>query len=342
MGLDVTMGGQRRPAPDGRVEVVLEKSIYERRLVLFSGKGGVGKTTAASAFALSCALQGQRTLLIELNVKDRLSSLFGAVEVGEEITEIEHNLWAVNTTPKAALREYAMMVLRVKFVYKAVFENPVIASFLRVIPGLNELVMLGKAWYHTVEEDDRGRFVWDKVVVDAPATGHGIFFMKIPSVITSIIKAGPMYQEARKIEKLLQDPETTALCLVTLPEEMPVNETLMFREVVHKELKVPIGAIIANCVYPTGIDPKDMPWVLEANETIEGDTTAEAMVQAAAFRAKRVNMQSDYLKVLDERTDEPMVQVPYYFTERFNFQTIRKIADNLITQLPGPDQGGAL
>jgi anion-transporting ArsA/GET3 family ATPase len=319
----------------------LEKSIYDRRLVLFSGKGGVGKTTAASAFALSCALKGQRTLLIELNVKDRLSSLFGAVEVGEEITEIEHNLWAVNTTPKAALREYAIMILRVKFVYKAVFENPVIASFLRVIPGLNELVMLGKAWYHTVEEDDRGRFVWDKVVVDAPATGHGIFFLKIPSVITSIIKAGPMYKEARKIEALLQDPDITALCLVTLPEEMPVNETLMFRKIVYNELKVPIGAIIANCVYPTGIEHEDMPWVLEANESVEGSSVAESMLQAAAFRAKRVNMQSEYLKVLDELTDEPMVRIPYYFTERFNFQTIRKIADNLLDQLPGADKGDA-
>ena len=73
-------------------------------MVLFSGKGGVGKTAISSAFALSCALQGQRTLLIELNVKDKLSSIFGSVEVGEEVTEIEQNLYAVNTTPEAALR----------------------------------------------------------------------------------------------------------------------------------------------------------------------------------------------------------------------------------------------
>lgn len=315
----------------------MDKDIYKKRMVLFSGKGGVGKTAISSAFALSCAMQGQRTLLIELNVKDKLSSIFGSVEVGEEVTEIEQNLYAVNTTPEAALREYALMILRVKFVYRAVFENPVIAAFLRVIPGLNELVMLGKAWYHTVEKDEKGRLVWDKVVIDAPATGHGIFFMKIPSVITSIIKSGPMYNEAKKIQDMLQDEKTTALCLVTLPEEMPVNETLMFKDVVIDDLKVPIGGIIANCVYDTPLEEEDAQWLLEANEALSKDEheLADDFVRAAAFRTQRVNMQREYIGVLEDAMPQPIVRIPYYFTERFDFQTIRKIAQNIQDQLTG-------
>lgn len=315
-------------------------SIYDRRLILFSGKGGVGKTTVASAFALSCALRGQKTLLIELNVKDRLSAMFGAVEVGPEIAEIEENLYAVNTTPQAALEEYGLMILRIKLVYKAVFENPVVSSFLRVIPGLNEMVMLGKAYYHVNERDESGKHRWDKVVIDAPATGHGIFFMRIPSVITSIIDSGPMYNEARNIELMLQNPKQTALCLVTLPEEMPVNETLMFRDVVERELKVPIGAVIANCVYPPIFDDKEKQWVLETGEDPIKNESSRGFVEAARFRTSRVSMQHEYIGLLERAIQDPKARVPYYFTERFDFQTIRKIAQDLEDQLGDGRQYG--
>lgn len=309
------------------------QSLYDRRLILFSGKGGVGKTTIASAFALSCALRGQKTLLIELNVKDRLSAMFGAVEVGTEITEIEENLYAVNTTPKAALEEYGMMILRLKLVYKAVFENNTVSSFFRVIPGLNELVMLGKAYFHVNELGDDGKPRWDKVVIDAPATGHGIFFMRIPSVITSIIDSGPMFSEARKIEELLQDPQRTALCLVTLPEEMPVNETLMFRKVVEDELKVPMGAIIANCVYPSIFSQEEMQWITQTGDDPIKNEASRDFIEVARFRTSRVNMQQEYLDLLKREIEDPQAHVPYYFTERFDFTTIRKIAQDLEDQL---------
>ena len=310
-------------------------SLYDRRMILFSGKGGVGKTTVASAFALSCALRGQRTLLIELNVKDRLSAMFGTVEVSHQIAEIEENLYAVNITPQAALEEYGMMVLKLKLVYKAVFENSVVSSFLRVIPGLNELVMLGKAYFHANEVDERGRWRWDKIVIDAPATGHGIFFMRIPSVITSIIDSGPMFSEAKRIEDFLRDPSKTALCLVTLPEEMPVNETLMFCKVVQDEIKVPIGAVIANCVYPSIFEDQEMAWVEQTGEDPIKNEASRGFVEAARFRTQRVRMQRQYLDVLDQAVRDPLAHVPYYFTERFDFQTIRKIAQDLEDQLGG-------
>src|SRR5699024_363839 len=101
------------------------------------------------------------------------------------------------------------------------------------IPGLNELVMLGKAYYHVIERDAEDQPVWDKVIVDAPATGHGIFFLKIPSVITNLIGSGLMFDEAQRILDLLRDPQRTALVLVTLAEDMPVNETLMMSEIVR-------------------------------------------------------------------------------------------------------------
>ena len=121
---------------------VSARDLYQRRFIFFTGKGGVGKTTISSAFALSCARRGQRTLLIEVNTQDRVSSMFGSDVVGTEIQEVEDNLYAVNSTPEASIEEYAMMMLRVRIVYKAVFENRIIQSFLKAIPGLPELVNL--------------------------------------------------------------------------------------------------------------------------------------------------------------------------------------------------------
>ena len=211
-------------------------------------------------------------------------------------------------------------------------------SFLRVVPGLNDLLMLGKSHFHAVEVDGAGKYVWDKVVIDAPATGHGIFFLKIPSVITSILESGPMFSDAKKIEEFLRDPSLTAVNLVTLPEEMPVNETLELRQTLVDELKMPIGMIVANSVYEPVFDEEESAWLLDAEVEQFEDTQTQGFVDAAKFRAQRVEMQSEYVEKLENTLSETLVRVPYYFTERFDFQTIAKIADEIDAQL-GEESG---
>ncbi|TXD41636.1 ArsA family ATPase [Lujinxingia vulgaris] len=323
---------------------VSSPDLYNRRFFLFSGKGGVGKTTLAAAFALSCARQGERTLLMELNVKGKISTLFGAGEVDHEIREVDDNLFAVNVTPAAAMREYALMILKIKLVYRAVFENRIVSSFLKVIPGLNELVMLGKAYYHVNETDEAGRPKWDKIIVDAPATGHGIFFLKIPSVITSLVKSGLMFEEAQRILDLLQDPERTAINLVTLAEDMPVNETLELARVVREEMGVPIGVVLANAVYRPLFDEAQVAHLNEAHAALQaaadaGDAQAQThpaagFLEAARFRNARVAMQQEYLDLLREQADAPMIEVPFYFHDRMSFATIDEIAAHLSRELP--------
>lgn len=310
--------------------------LYQRRFLLFSGKGGVGKTTLASSFALSCARRGERTLLMELNVKNKTSSLFGADRVDEEIREVEDNLFAVNVTPQAAMREYALMVLKIKLVYRAVFENRVVSSFLRVIPGLNELVMLGKAYYHAIEVDADDRPVWDKVIVDAPATGHGIFFLKIPSVITSLIGSGLMFDEAQRILDLLRDPLRTALVLVTLAEDMPVNETLMMSQVVRDEMDIPVACVFANGIYRPLFDAEQIQWIDAARGQLDAKIDGEdeglelrGFLEAARFRQDRVEMQQGYLRRLKEEGSWPLFEVPFYFHDRMSFAVIDEISEHL-------------
>lgn len=302
-------------------------NLYDRRLVFFTGKGGVGKTTVASAFAYSCAQGGERTLLIEINTKDKVSLMFGSEEVGTEITEVEENLYAVNCTPASAMEEYALMMLRVRIVYKAVFENKIIQSFLAAIPGLNELVMLGKAYFHATEKEN-GRYVWDKVIVDAPATGHGLFFLQIPQVITSILNSGHMYNEAVDIQRVLSDESFTVLNIVTLPEEMPVNETKMLYEAARDKLGVPLGFVIANGIYPSTFDERELELLGDTDDPHE-----RAMVEAARFRLARTRLQRRYLGELYTATPLPVAEFPFVFAEKLDFVAIRTMAESLRKQI---------
>ena len=308
--------------------------LFRKRLVINTGKGGVGKTTLSAAIALAASRRGKRVLLMELNAKEKTSRLFGSKPIGSEPIEVEDNLFAINVTPKAALKEYAIMKLRLRTLYRAVFENRFVKTFLNVIPGLNELTLLGKVWHEEQARDERtGRPKWDMIVVDAPATGHGIFFLQIPEVITGMISSGPMYNEARQLKEMIQDPKRTITNLVTLVEEMPINETIDLKHTADTVLKIPLGFVIANAVYSPRFDARQHDLLTSMREAHPSDGGAtDRLLEAALFRNSRVRMQREYIKRLDNELDLPLLRIPYYFTERFNFMTLSKIADEIERQ----------
>src|SRR5262249_49052451 len=126
-------------------------SLFDKRLVIIAGKGGVGRTTVAAALALASAHRGKRVLLAQTKSEERLSTLFGVGPVGTDVVRVHDRVFAVNMTPQAALREYGAMVLRSEFIARQVLENKVSRAFLHAIPGLEDYSMLGKVWFHTTE-----------------------------------------------------------------------------------------------------------------------------------------------------------------------------------------------
>ena len=123
------------------------RSLWDRRLIVVLGKGGVGRSTVAAAIAGELARAGKQTLLYETNANDRFGHYFDHPPVGPglEPGQLAPNLWAVNVTPALALEEYGLMILRWKSVYEMVFENRVTKAFLRAIPGLDDYALLGKS-----------------------------------------------------------------------------------------------------------------------------------------------------------------------------------------------------
>lgn len=221
-------------------------ALAHQRLLIVTGKGGVGKTTLAAALAVASARRGLRTLVCEINAKERVTHLLGRPEVGAEIGSLEENLWAVDVRPAEALREYALMILKFESIYNAVFGNRLVGYFLRFIPSIQEIVMLGKILFHLKEKRPDGSWRFDRIIIDAPATGHAITFLSVPQVVIDTVPPGPLSSDATWMRDLLIDPKVTGTVLVSLPEELPVNETLELHDALTKKVKLTTAAVVLN------------------------------------------------------------------------------------------------
>lgn len=299
--------------------------VSDRRLILVLGKGGVGRSTVAAALASRLAAGGRRTLLYQANAKDRFGTYFGKPALGTEVTELAPNLFGVNTHPAAALAEYGMLVLKFKAVYEMVFENRVTKGFLRAVPGLDDYSLLGKAWFH-VEEQLRGQPAWHSVVFDMPASGHSISTLRIPWAIADTVPDGPLTKDAHSIKQLLCDPRRTAAIIVTLAEEMPVNEACEL-EAKLIELGIAPQHMVCNQVYPGHFPPDSA--VARIVETLVADSEltpplSELVAHAALSRDRRA-LNVRYLAELRARAKAPVSELPMVFAPSLGPSHIRDL-----------------
>jgi anion-transporting ArsA/GET3 family ATPase len=315
-------------------------SLFEKRLILVVGKGGVGRSTVAAAIADRCARAGRKTLLYEVNANDRFGNYFDKPTVGTEVSQLAQNLFAVNATPASALEEYGLMILRWKSVYEMVFENRVTKAFLRAIPGLDDYALLGKCWYHTTEEK-RGRPVWDTVVFDMPASGHASSMLRVPWVIADTVPEGPLTRDARTVKELLTDGERTAAVLVTLAEEMPVNEAMEL-ETKLTALGIVPQHVVANQVFPDHF-PTGTPVAKVLDTLIAADVAggagetmttplAEVTTHGSLLRDRR-SLNAHYLVELTKRAKAPLVELPMLFAQRLEMQHIQTLGQRLVSSM---------
>jgi anion-transporting ArsA/GET3 family ATPase len=294
--------------------------LENKRFLIVTGKGGVGKTTVCAAEALALAARGKRVLVCMCNAKERLSTMLGSELIGPDVMPVAPNVWAVNMDPTKALEEYGAMMLKSRALYKLLFDNKYVRTFFRAVPGMQEWTLLGKAWWHTTETREDGSNLYDVVILDAPATGHGLDMLRVPKVILDVVPPGLLRRDAERAWQLFQDPKNCAVVLVTLPEEMPTTETIELAHALRDELKLPIGKIVVNCVLP--------PLFSKAERTtLESmDPAGDAVLVAGRKRAVREDVQAAALARLAKELPVPPSFLPQLFEDAATPHAIKELA----------------
>lgn len=308
-------------------------SLLDKRFLIFSGKGGVGKSTVAAATAVAAARRGKRVLIIEIGDRERIPSVFGAKKAGYEGARIYGSatggirpIWSMCLTAREALHEFVIRQLRFERLYEAVFENRVIRYFTAAAPGLDELIVMGKI--ESLAQERR----FDLIVFDAPATGHGLAFFKVPQTTMTMVRMGPLHWKAEKMWKLLTDPARTAFNIVTMPEEMPVNEAIDLHKAAA-EIGLPGGKLVVNAVYPDLFegDDEDLRRLREQVEAVDGLSGAIALaaLDCALSTAARRAMHEEMVAKLAAEVPRERVMLPFLFRPRIGPEEIETLADGL-------------
>jgi anion-transporting ArsA/GET3 family ATPase len=308
-------------------------------LLLVTGKGGVGKTSVAAALGVLAAREGVRTAVVELGGSDVLLELLRAPDArprkasAREPQPLAENLFGFRLVPEQALEEYLELQLRVRVFARAITGNGAFHRFLDAAPGWRELITLGKLWHLASLEDSAGRPRWPLIVVDAPATGHGLSLLSAPSVVIDTVRMGPLRRNTDRVHELLTDSERTLVLPVTLPEELPVNETLELRARV-RELGVGLGPVIANGVEPALALPDPERALAAVARLPRGAAPSplaepELLVAAARHRIARSHMQREYLGALARATEAAPVELPWLAGGVDGIDGVGALADEL-------------
>lgn len=318
--------------------------LFEKRLHIVTGKGGVGKSTVAAALAHLASRRGKNVLLVEMDTDDRLGDLFETAPVGDRIVPLRENISAIDLSPRTVLEDFFRSQVRVKAIYGPILDSRLFNYFFEAAPALRELVCLAKL-YKLVEDRSwwSSRPRWDVIVFDAPATGHGLGLLNVPEASSHILLGG-LRTSALKVRDMFRDPSLTALDIVTIPEEMPVNEAVMLYQGARDDLRIPFGYLFLNSVYPERLSDAEAreleglaPSVLEpAARAAFGEAGAQAasgLGAAVRFERERAALSARYRKEVRDRIDLPVVELPYLFTERFGFAEVERMASVIDEQL---------
>jgi anion-transporting ArsA/GET3 family ATPase len=312
--------------------------LLAHRLVILSGKGGVGKSAVGAAVALVASERGKRVLLVEIDAPLEAARYFDVPPVGAQERELRPGLSAINLKPSEVMDEYVRQTVKIELLARKILDSPVYHRFFAAAPGLPELMVLGKIM---VLEEARERWSrrprYDLIVVDAPATGHGLAFLKVPLAASRAVPVGPVGSNARRILQLLRDPRRTALVLVAIPEEMAVVEAVEFHRVAVEEVGLTAAALVLNACHERHFATEQETEILQLAAAGAGGRLArgvrlEGALAAARRQIRRRKMTRFYQTRLKRALPLPLLSLPFLFHEELGPAALRILADRLADQ----------
>lgn len=304
--------------------------LLERRLIVVTGKGGVGKTTISAALGLLAARRGLRTLVVEVGDRQHIPGLLGRVEpAGRGVErELGPRLSSLSVDPDRALADW-LRVLGGRVSSRVLLASSTFQYFVAAAPGAREVLSMVKLLELTENEDGPGRKrkrdAYDLVILDAPATGHALALLSSPRTFAGLARVGPIAAHARSVSKLLEDPERSAYVAVAQGTEMAVEETLELRESLREELGRELDVVIANAALPRRFDERELNRISALAGEHAATRSASAAAQAVHARAR---MQSNQIARL-RRHHERVLRVPFVFAAGLDEAALQRLADRL-------------
>ncbi|MEO2108653.1 MAG: ArsA-related P-loop ATPase [Actinomycetota bacterium] len=296
--------------------------LLSRRLLLVTGKGGVGKSTLAASLALAGSRLGRRTCLVEVEGRQAFSSIFSTAPWDFEEREFRPNLYGLSIDPEASLTEYLSMFYGAQRITKLVARTPAVEFATQAAPGIKDVLLIGKVKEVERRRRDDGQFEYDLIVVDAPPTGRIVNFLAAPDATTELVNVGPVRQQAQTVIDMLTDSSRTAVLLTTLLEEMPVTETAdSIRDLT--QLGVPLGPVLINrAVQPAmddaalkhlaGMDSDAVQRVLADLGIDDVDaSTAEALLDTGHTHLGRLDLAERMRQRVTDEIDLPSLELPF-------------------------------
>lgn len=310
-----------------RIIPSLVSGLLDKRLVFVTGKGGVGKSTVAIALGMLGARSGLRTIVVELAAQGRVpTALVGSSEETFVEQELAPGLFTISIDPQHAMDEY----LRVKVgpVGHLLGSSKLFQAFAMATPGMRELLTVGKVWeLAQLQRRTRGAAPYDLVVVDAPASGHGLGILRTPRTFAEIARVGPIAHQGRAIATTIADPTFTAVIAVARLEEMPVTETLILRDGLAED-GLALHEVIVNAVYPARFDADEVAQLRQAGEDATSPL-ARAAIRAAVSEHDRMTNQQRQLARLADGIGERLVELPFVFADHLGRPELERLADLL-------------
>jgi anion-transporting ArsA/GET3 family ATPase len=310
----------------------MSASLTASRVVVVSGKGGVGKTTIAAALALAAARAGKHVLLAEMEDREAFAPLFGLQRLAYTEQRIAPNIAGLTVEADEALIEYLQMFYGIPRASRALLRTKAVEFATQTAPGLKDILLIGKIKEAEGRRRD-GKYAFDQIVVDAPPTGRLPRFLDAPRAVVDLVHGGQIRQQALGVLEMVTDPKRLQVVLVAQPEEMPVRETADTIETLSK-MNVSLGPVVMNGVWDEigslGRDPvaKLRAAAAAAGEPLEDDAV-EQLATVAVAHARRARNQRKAMKTLQTEVDLPHVELPYLFTERMGRNEVEQLAERL-------------
>ncbi len=227
-------------------------SLASRQLIVVTGKGGVGKTSVSALIGSALAASGRRTLVAEVDPRENLHRMLGVPPSGGEILRAGSKLWVQNLNPQRVIDQLVREQLKFDLIANRVLESPIYQHFTAGAPGLKEMAVLGHAL--RVLQGDAGEAAKappiDSVILDAPATGHGVALLAAPQLVSEAVRSGPIHRMSKEVAELIADPDRSGVVAVTLAEEMPVQEVLELAETLRTRVGRTPELLVTNGLFP--------------------------------------------------------------------------------------------